>query len=451
MTLIDFRKSLRRLTPAQSLVAGFTLIILAGAVLLTLPLSSSAGVSQSFVDALFTSVSAVTTTGLVVVDTGSYYSLFGQAVILVLFQIGGLGYMTFIVVFAYILGRKPSLMSGMTLQESFSGLSMGEIKGFIKSVILYTVFFEFAGAILLALYWMREFAPLESLYYAIFHSVSAFCTAGFGLFRDSLASYRNDPVVNPVISILCFAGGIGFFVLHDLRRLFDRNPGETRRKGLSLHSRLALVSSLALAAGGTAVIFAAGGDVTSLPAGDRLTTSLFQALSASTTTGFSTIETRSMGSTGLFATTILMFIGASPGGSGGGIKTTTFGLTVIFLRALLRGRREVVVFKREIPPETMNRAFAIGLAALLLVLFDTLLLTVTEEAPFLYILFESVSAFGTVGLSTGITHELSAAGKLVISLTMLIGRLGPLAIGFSLVSRKKPAAFRYTEGKVYVG
>ncbi len=229
MTLIDFRKSLRRLTPAQSLVAGFTLIILAGAVLLTLPLSSSAGVSQSFVDALFTSVSAVTTTGLVVVDTGSYYSLFGQAVILVLFQIGGLGYMTFIVVFAYILGRKPSLMSGMTLQESFSGLSMGEIKGFIKSVILYTVFFEFAGAILLALYWMREFAPLESLYYAIFHSVSAFCTAGFGLFRDSLASYRNDPVVNPVISILCFAGGIGFFVLHDLRRLFESGGDTTQR------------------------------------------------------------------------------------------------------------------------------------------------------------------------------------------------------------------------------
>lgn len=315
--MTSLQKLSRQFTPVQSLLIGFILIILVGSILLTLPIASSEGVSQSFINALFTATSAVSTTGLIVVDTGSFYSLFGQIVILLLFQIGGLGYMTFIVLMAYVLGKKLSLRGRMTIQESLAGISLGSIKKFVKAVILFTFFFEFVGAVILSLYFMREFSVSRSIYLGIFHSVSAFCTAGFGLFSDSFISYQGSIVINLIISIVCIAGGIGFFVLSDIHTLFSKTINRVRPRRLSVHSKLALVLSIALMVIGTAVIFISETALSSSSSGHRLLNSVFQSISASTTTGFNTVDIGAMSATSLFAIIFLMFIGASPGGTGG--------------------------------------------------------------------------------------------------------------------------------------
>lgn len=449
--MANMQKLLRKFTSFQSLLMGFILIILIGSILLTLPIASSKGISQPFINALFTATSAVTTTGLIVVDTGSFYSIFGQIVILILFQVGGLGYMTFIVLMSYILGRKPSWRTGATLQELFVGVSFGNMKKFVKLLFLFTFLFEFISAVLLSLYWIREFPLSRAIYLGIFHSVSVFCTAGFGLFSDSFSSYQGSIVINMIINITCMAGGIGFFILYDIQYLFSKIINRIRPRRLSLHSKLALTLSITLMVIGTGVIFISESRLSSLPSGHRLLSSAFQSISASTTTGFNTINIGAMSSTSLFIIILLMFIGASPGGTGGGIKSTTFGVILLFTIALLRGREDVNIFGRRISPEVRNKAFVIGSMAILLVIFGTVILTFTEKASFLKVLFEVVSAFGTVGLSTGITPSLSIVGKIIISITMLIGRLGPLAIGFSLFGRPKRVAFRYPEGEVFVG
>lgn len=449
--MISLQKLLQKVTPAQSLLIGFILIILIGSSLLTLPFASSKGISQPFIDALFTATSAVSTTGLVVVDTGGFYSIFGQIVILVLIQIGGLGYMVFIVLMAYIFGRRVSLETEKTLQESLAGPPVGEIKKFVKAVIFYTFLIEFIGAVILSLYWMREFPLSRSIYLGIFHSISAFCTAGVGLFSDSFVSYQDSVVINTIIPCLCFAGGIGFFVLYDIHAFLGKTIKHLQPRRLSIHSKLALILSIVLMVVGTGIIFASESGFSSLPLGHRLLRSAFQSITASTTTGFNTIDIGAMSSTSLFTMIVLMFIGASPGGTGGGIKTTTFGLMLLILSAQLRRREDVNLFDRRISYETINKAFAIGVMAILLVILDTVILTFTEKASFLEILFEVVSAFGTVGLSTGITPNLSTVGKIIIIITMLTGRLGPLTIGFSLFGKPKRVDFRFAEGEVFAG
>lgn len=449
--MTNLQKLTRQFTPAQSLLIGFILIILIGSILLTLPVASSKGVSQPFIDALFTASSAISTTGLTVVDIGSFYSLFGQIVILLIIQIGGLGYMVFIVLISYILSRRLALSSRMTFQESLAGAPLSDVKKFAKAVVLFTFVFEFLGAAILSLYWMREFSLSRSIYLGIFHSISGFCTAGFGLFPDNLISIQRSVLTNLTVDILCFAGAIGFFVLYDIHNLFIKIINHVRPQRLSIHSKLALGVSITLMAIGTGIIFISERWPQSFPLGHRLVSSAFQSISASTTTGFNTIDIGVMSSTSLFMLIVLMFIGASPGGTGGGIKTTTFGVMLLSLIALLRGRKNVNIFKRQISLDVINKAFAIGLMAILLVILDTVILTAIEKASFLQIFFEIASAWGNVGLSTGITSALSTVGKIIISTTMLIGRLGPLAIGFSLIGRPKRVAFRYAEGEVFVG
>lgn len=449
--MINFRQLPIRLTTFQSLSIGFILIILAGSILLTLPIASANGASQPFIDALFTATSAVTTTGLVVVDTGSFYSLFGQIVILLLFQVGGLGHMIIIALVVLGLGGKLSLSSRMLLHQSLSRTTSVDMIRFAKIVIIFTFLIEFIGASLLSLYWIHYFPLPQAVYSAVFYSVSAFCTAGFGLFADSLSSYQSSVVLNLIIIAICIAGGIGFFVLYDMVTLFDKILRHEHPRQLLVHGKFVLMLSGMLMAIGTVVILVSERVPHSSLLGERLLSSAFQSVSASTTTGFNTVDIGAMTSTSLFTIIVLMFIGASPGGTGGGIKTASFGIMLLFLLSLLRGREDVNIFKRRISPEVINRVFAIGLISILWVVFATAILTTTEKAPFLGIFFEAVSAFGTVGLSTGMTPTLSTVGKIIISMSMLIGRVGPLAIGFSLIGRPKPVSFKYAQTEVLVG
>jgi len=443
--------SLYKLTPSQSLLLGFILIILVGAFLLTLPIASSKGISQCFIDALFTATSAVTTTGLVVVDTGSFYSLFGQIVILILFQIGGLGYMIFIVLIVLGLGGRLSFGSRLLLRESLKRPTSVDMIKFVKMIVIFAAFFEIVGASLLSFYWMQYFPVSQAIYTGVFHSVSGFCTAGFGLFSDSLSSYQGSIFLNLVIVVICMAGGIGFFVLYDIYGFCGKLFTSQKHHPISVHTKLALIPSITIMAIGTGVIFLAEKGLQLLPLGKGLVSSAFQSISASTTTGFNTINIGALSSTSLFTIIVLMFIGASPGGTGGGIKTTTFGTMLIFLFSLLTGREDVNIFKKRIPIKTINEAFAIGLISILWVILSTAILTSIENTTFLNILFETVSAFGTVGLSTGITSNLSIIGKVVLSITMLIGRMGSLVIGFSLIGRPRPVSFRYAEAEILIG
>ncbi|MGC1119561.1 MAG: potassium transporter TrkG [Candidatus Methanofastidiosia archaeon] len=436
-----------KLRPIQFLVTGYIVIILIGSLLLNLPAASSAGTSQDYMDALFTATSAVSTTGLVVVDTGTFYSRFGQSIILLLFQIGGLGYMVFVVFMVYALGRKPSLTSAITLQQSLSGVTLGNMKQYLKAVLVFTLLFEGLGALVLSVYWMDQYTVSESVFLGVFHSVSAFCTSGFSTFSESFSSYQTNIFMNVVLSTLCIGGGIGFIVLSDLQNLVRKRISGVRPSRLSLHSKLSLVISALLMVAGAAVLVSSESHI---PLSERVLFSVFQSISASSTTGFSTVDIGKLGASSLFMLVILMFIGASPGGSGGGIKVTAFGSMALSVWALLRGRKEVNAFAWQIPEETVRRSFAVASLVAMWVVLVTMVLSATENGTFLEVLFEVVSAVGTVGLSTGLTPMLTSLGKVLIIATMLIGRVGPLAIAFTVIGEKK-VSFEHAEGDIYIG
>ena len=440
------------LNPHRLLLLGFIFVIFAGAFLLSLPTASTSGNSQSFIDALFVATSAISTTGLTVVDLGSFYSLFGQIVILVLIQIGGLGYMIFVVTIVLQLGGKLSLGGKLILEESMSSPPYEEVSHFSKVIIFITFLFEFLGAAVLSLYWMREFPVKHAIYLGIFHSVSAFCTAGFSLFPDNLSAYRDSIVINVIIGILCIVGSVGFFVIYDVYHMMSRKKREDEPpKRLLIHTKLVLIMLPILIITGALLICLSEWN-TPLPSfKDRFLTSTFQAISASTTTGFNTLDTGTVKTLGLATMVMLMYIGASPGGTGGGVKTTTFGLLISSIISVISMKDELILFNRRISPRTKDKAFAICTIAVLLIALDVLILSVTEKASFMEIVFEVVSAFGTVGLSTGVTPTLSVTGKIVLVITMLIGRVGPLAIGFSIRGKCKLVPIKYPEGGILIG
>lgn len=444
----------RRLSPIQLLVLGFVLLSLVGALLLALPAANQNGRAQPLLDALFMAASAVSTTGLAVVDVGSHYTLFGQLVILALLQIGGLGYMTLILFVVYLLGRSLSYHSGYLATESIAMPSRGEMKLFIRRIIKITALFEGVGALALAWYWLPTEPPLNALYLGLFHSVSAFCTAGFALFSDGFVAYREDWLFNLLINLICIAGAVGFFVWNDLYNFVVRrrrgNRGGVYR--LSIHSKVALVVSTTLFGLGTAVILLTNPATPGAAWHDQLLMASFQSLAASSTTGFNTVEIAQLSQTTLLFLVLLMYIGAPAGGTGGGIKSTTFGVLLLLLWAVLRNRRDVTAFGRRASLDILAKSVAIGVTAVLWLVIATLALSVTEPGvSFLVILFETASALGTVGLSVGLSPLLSDSGKLFIILTMLIGRVGPLTAMFSLFGQQSSKAYRYPQEDVFVG
>jgi trk system potassium uptake protein TrkH len=359
--------------------------------------------------------------------------------------------MVFIALIILGFSGRMSFNNRILLNESLAHPTSIDMIKFTQIVIIFTFVIEFIGAFFLSLYWLDYFSPAKAIYAGIFHSISAFCTAGFGLFSDSLISYRGSMVINLVILAICIAGAIGFFVLYDVYILLKKILKHERYPGLSVHSKFVLLLSVALMAVGAVIIFISENGFQLPTLSEGLLSSIFQSISASTTTGFNTVDIGKMSSPGLFTIIFLMFIGASPGGTGAGIKTVSFGIILLFLFSLLTGREDVNLFKRRISPKTINKVFAISSIAILWVVLATGILIATEKASFLQILFEVVSALSGVGLSTGITSILSTIGKIVISVTMLIGRMGPLAIGFSLIGKPKPVAFKYAKADVLVG
>lgn len=445
-----FKKSIKTLSPAQFFLTGFLLIALVGAVLLTLPVSSSDGRFESLVDGLFISSSAVSTTGLSVVDIGRFYSHFGQVIIMLLIQIGGLGYMTFFAGIILLFEQKLTFKSGEAIQQSISAPSSGGVKSYLKKVLLFTLIFETVGAFALALYWLPDYSIGEALFMGFFHSISAFCTAGFALFSDNFMGYESNFYVNTVLNILSIAGGIGFLVLTDVQSLISKIVSHHYPRHLSIHTKLALLIFSGLTLFGVVVILATE-DGAGRPFSLRLLSASFQAISATSTTGFNTANIGQMSQTSLFTLILLMFIGAPAGGTGGGIKTTTFGVMLLFVWSLMKGQQEVNIFERRIPRNTVSQTVGIGVMAMGWAFLVTLLLTITEPGSFITILFEVISALGTVGLSMGLTASLSVIGKLAIILTMLIGRVGLLSIGLSLMQKPHQAPYHYPEEEIFIG
>ncbi|MFZ5772552.1 MAG: TrkH family potassium uptake protein [Thermodesulfobacteriota bacterium] len=445
--------------PAALVLASFLLAIILGALTLKLPVSTRSG-AISFLDALFTATSAVCVTGLVVVDTGSYFTFFGQCVILALIQVGGLGVMTISVALFQWLGRSVSFRQRMIMQDLFAHTPRADIFGLLKSIFLFTLGAELTGALLLTIHWWQEFGGANAVYMAIFHAVSAFCNAGFALFPDSLMRYSGNLLLNTTICCLIVAGGIGFPVLYDLQSwLTNRNKQRAR---LAIQTRTVLVTTMVLIVAG-ALMFALlerqhPGATTSLA--QRLLTPLFQSITCRTA-GFNTVDIASLQDATLAMMIFLMFFGASPGSCGGGVKTTTLALLTAFTISRIRKRRRVNIFRKSVPNETVTRSVSLILVSSGFIATVLFMLLVGDSASghtlscshgtFLGYLFETVSAFGTVGLSMGVTPELNGWGKGWIILMMIIGRVGVLTFSYIIVGTGPTNGVEYSEENLMIG
>jgi len=447
------------LHPSVLLAASFAGAILVGTLLLTLPVSA-VGPPVTPLEALFTATSAVCVTGLTVVDIGTRFSVFGQWVILGLIQAGGLGIMTYALFVSVLLGRRISFQHRVVLQDSLHHSPTTRLKALLRHVIVFTLLIEVTGAALLWLHWRGEF-PGRAAYLGLFHAVSAFCNAGFSPFPDNLTRYRGDFVVNAVITGLIIVGGLGFLVSLELRdRLLQRLRGQ-RLAPLSLHARVVVTVTASLLACGFLGFLVLEWDnlLRALPLDEAVLAAWFQSVTPRTA-GYNTVDYGSATATTLYLTVFLMFIGASPGSTGGGIKTTSCGLVVALFRARWRGRGQATLFRRTVPHEAMDRAVTVTLLSATLVALSVLVLTFVEQrfAPantsgpaFLALVFEATSAFGTVGLSTGITARLTPLGQLLIIALMFVGRVGPLTVALAAGHSEEKGRIRYAEENVMVG
>lgn len=431
-----------------SIISTFLLLIIIGTVLLSLPFSTYTQ-TLSWGDALFTSVSAVTVTGLVVRNTAEEFTPAGQVIILLLIQLGGLGFMTFSTLTILILGKSISITNKLILENDFTQGGYKNIKDLLKKIIFFTFGLELAGAAVLYI----QFSGLHTghrIFSSIFHSVSAFCNAGFSVFSSGFESFRSHTGVNLTISFLIIAGGLGFLVLNELLLLMRKKKVWSK---FTIHSKLVLIVSIILIAGGTVVIFAEEmiSRSNDLPTAEKLLSSFFHSVSARTA-GFNTLDLNLLSFSSLFILLALMFIGASPGSTGGGIKTTSAGMVFAYFRSRLRGRDNVNLFYRTIPQKNYEKAFLMIIISFVFISISLLLIfSVETKFSFTELLFEVVSAFGTVGLSLGITPDLSFISKVVIMITMFIGRIGPLTLLLAISGKESKAVFKYPEENIMTG
>ncbi|TCK90565.1 trk system potassium uptake protein TrkH [Natranaerovirga hydrolytica] len=450
------------LSPAQILVLGFLSVILIGSILLSLPIASNNGESVGFVNALFTATSAVCVTGLVVVNTLAHWTLFGQIVILILIQIGGLGFMTMATAIFILIGRKITLKERLIIQEALNEYTLSGMVRLIIRILIGTLIIEGVGALLLAIRFVPEYGLARGLFVSIFHSVSAFCNAGFDIIGgSSLTPYSGDLLVNFIIITLIILGGLGFTVWWDIIRagkLKIENNLSMKRffQKLTLHTKLVLSISATLITLGFVFFFIVEfnnpNTLGAMSLKDKLINALFQAVTPRTA-GFNTFDLTELTDASKLMTIIQMFIGGSPAGTAGGIKTVTMGVLAVSVISVIRGHERTEIFNRTIPRDVIRRALAVLFISVSLVIGVTMILSLTETGDFMDIFFESISAFATVGLSLDVTSSLSFLGKIIIAITMFIGRLGPvtMALAFSLRGSKRKGQIKKPEEKVMVG
>jgi len=445
--------------PSQVLVLGFILLITIGTILLSMPIASITGHSIGTIDALFTSTSAVCVTGLVVLDTGTDFTLFGQIVILTLIQAGGLGFMTLASLIFILIGKRITLRERILIKESLNEFSISSVVRLVEIVLIVTFSIELIGAVLLSFRFIPMFGVANGIYRSVFHSISAFCNAGFDLMGGfkSFSDYVADPLINIVFISLIVFGGLGFVVIIDVYNKLTN----WKKSRLSLHSKLVLNSSIILVLIGLVVYFSLelsnpntlGGVSTK----GKIFGGIFQAITPRTA-GFSTIDQGQLTSGSKFLTMILMFIGASPAGTGGGIKTTTAVVVFLLITSVVKGHQDITVMKRRIRKDVVLRAVTLFVGGLSLVVLVTMLLLIIENGrggifTFENILFEAFSAFGTVGLGTGITPFLKPLSRVVIILAMFSGRVGLMTVMYALANRmsKYEDKIKHTEENVMVG
>lgn len=459
---MNFWKSRLRslITPVNLPIFSFAALILFGTVMLMLPVAVNGPVLHP-VDALFTATSATCVTGLVVVDTGSRLSLFGQWVVLVLIQCGGLGIMTFSTVLILVISGRFSFLSRSVVQDTFTRAPDTRLPALIRDVVLFTFALEATGALLLFFAFYDLYSPAGALYYAVFHAVSAFCNAGFCLYSQSFAQFKDVPLLNFTVCALIITGGLGFLVLFELKRLF-LSPGRPQHaRRLSVHSKLVLgLTGLLLALGaGSFLVFEWGGAMAGLSIPIKVMAAFFQSVTTRTA-GFNTLNFGNMANVTLVLTMLLMFVGAASGSTGGGIKVNTLGVLFALSRSRLRGEESTNIFHRTLAPDAVGRAISVLVISVAVIYGATIALLATElgtaahsasRGLFLELLFEVVSAFGTVGLSMGATPTLSYLGKLIIVLVMFTGRLGPLTLAVFLSGKERRLGYRYAEENVMIG
>lgn len=445
-----------KMEPTQIMVIGFAIVILIGAILLSMPISTQNGESIGFLDALFTSTSAVCVTGLIAVDTSTYWSFFGQLIIITLIQIGGLGFMTVTTLFSLIIKKRINLKERLLIQESLNQIDLSGLVKLTRYILLTTFFIEGTGALLLSTVFIPQFGILNGIWYSIFHAISAFCNAGFDLMGvvsgpfSSLTYYVNNFTITITISLLIILGGIGFPVILDVIR-------NKKLSKLTIHSKVVLFSTIVLIAFGMLFIllleYNNPNTLGKLGFGGKILASLFQSITIRTA-GFNTIDLAAMRESSIFVMIILMFIGASPASTGGGIKTTTIATLILTVKSFILEKQDIEVCKRRISETTVKKSLGIFLIGITIVVMGTLIISITDlDFSLLEVEFEVVSAIATVGLSIGGSPNLSVLGKIFIMLFMFMGRVGSLTIFMALASRgvKNNPPIRYPEGKIIVG
>ncbi len=440
-----------KFSPAQFLAISFLVVIGIGTGILLLPFSTQSG-HISLVDALFRATSSVCVTGLTVQNTSSYFTPFGQIVNMVLIQLGGLGIMTFSTLILLVAGRKITIKDRIIIQQGYHPSSPKNVKTLIKNIFIYALGMEAVGACLFFIHWHREFPFGRDILYSIYHSISAFCNAGFTLFSDNFEAFRNDTWVNLTLVFLIFLGGIGFLVLQEGKDVFWAKL-KRKRTRFSLHSKIVLTFTSFLIAVPFFVLLIVewNRSLQNFSFKEKILTSLFQVVTARTA-GFNTLNLTFLSFPALMLLILLMFIGASPGSTGGGIKTSTFGVIFAFLKSKITARESVNIFYRTLPLEMIMRAFTLVTLSFSVVFFSVFIISLAQpEFQMKSVIFEVFSAFGTVGLSLGITPQLNTLSKIVIIFTMYIGRIGPLTLLWAFSRQRPYGRFEYLEETVMIG
>jgi trk system potassium uptake protein TrkH len=450
------------ISPTQTVVSSFAIIIFIGAILLNLPASTRSGENIGFVNALFTATSAVCVTGLVVVDTGTYWSPIGQTVIMLLIQIGGLGIMTFSTMLSLLIGRKITLKERLLIQESFNQFELEGMVRLTKRIIIATFIIEFIGAIIYAFVFIPQFGWIKGAYMGIFHSITSFCNAGFDLMGSytgpfsSFTGYVNNPIININAMLLIVIGGLGFSVWIDAYDAIRKRSFSE----LTLHSKVVLTMTIGLILFGALFIFVMEinnpDTIRDLPFSGKVMASFFHSITPRTA-GFNTLDITALTMPTMFLTIIFMFIGGSPGSTAGGIKTGTAGILFFTVISVIKGRESTEMYNRRLPKYLVYRAVSVALISFLLVVLATMALSIAE-APFSKpdfgtLLFEATSAFGTVGLTRNYTTNLTQAGRIVVLLCMFAGRVGPLSLILALArsANRNKGHIKYPEDRIMVG